>query len=260
MSQRLLLLHGFLSGRAAWMPVARLLAPEVSVAVPDLLDYGSAPRPARRARYSLEAILDALEPVLRREEPTHVAGHSMGAIVALGLAARHRGRFDGIGLVGLPLYAARADGLDHLHRRGRLMQALLGHDGVSHVGCAAAHASRRLWLPLAQRRFPGQPREVLLTTFDHGRAGHGGALDNVVFAGLVPALSEGVDSRVSLLHGANDRAAPAGRAEALARERGWPIEVVAGANHQVIVERPELAASWIRERVFGREEWVGRGA
>ena len=81
--QKLLLLHGFTDTGDSY----GLIAPHLPnpLWVPDLPGHGvSPPLP----RMTLEALADSLVPVLQTEGPMRVVGPSMGALVALILAAR----------------------------------------------------------------------------------------------------------------------------------------------------------------------------
>ncbi|MGI8927676.1 MAG: alpha/beta fold hydrolase [Tepidiformaceae bacterium] len=244
----MLLLHGLLSSRAAWRPLQRELAGEVLTTAPDLLGYGAADRPG--GEYCLESVVAHLLPLIERERPTHVVGHSMGGIVALALARELPGRFERIGVVGLPVFRDRRDGLDYLHRRGLLHRAILRTDCLSHYGCAALHRLRHLWAPVSPILFSRQPREVIVGAFNHCRASHAGSLDRIIFAGLVEELAASVTTPVAALHGGRDHSAPPARVSELAARAGWDLTIAPTAGHQVVVERPRLMARWLRERVL----------
>ena len=244
---KLLLLHGFLSGRAAWRPLQRELS-DVDTVAPDLLGYGRAPR--RSATYSLQAMAEHLAALVRAEQPDYVLGHSMGGIVALALAAEMPGVLRRVGVVGLPVYRDRADGLEHLRRRGFVHRAALRTDRLTHVGCVGMHYTRALWLPFSPLVLPRQPRSVLSSTFDHCRDTHLGSLDAVVFAGHVEALAERVRTPVAALHGARDGAAPLDRVREVAERHNWDLRVSPTGSHQLAVERPRMVARWVREHVL----------
>ncbi len=246
---RLILLHGLLSSRRAWDPLRQCLGPDIETFAPDLPGYGSN-RSSQGGMTSLEAAVESLLPLLTPERPTVLVGHSLGAIVALGLAARCPEAVANVGVIGLPVFSSRKDGIDFLGRRGLLMRALLMHDAVTHAGCRFAYPSRSLWLPVAARFWPRQPEGVLGSALDHDHTGHGGALNRVIFAGLVAGVVHRVASRVAVLHGTADRAAPLGRVQDLARLRGWRMDVQRDATHQIAVEQPEVVAAWMRARLL----------
>ncbi len=248
MTARVLLLHGLLSSSAAWLPLRRELGASVDTIAPDLLGYGAAPRPG--GDYTLERVVEHLIPLVERERPTHVLGHSMGGIIALALARELPGRFERVGLAGLPVYSDRADGLAHLHRRGPLFRAVLHSDFISHFGCDALHQARRAWGPASPLFAKRRPREVLVTIFDHSRESHSGSFDSIVFAGLVEELAAAQSSPIAALHGGRDRSAPVDRVRGIAGSYGWDLAVAPTAGHQIVIERPRLTARWLHERLL----------
>lgn len=250
--RRVLALHGILSGAVAWAPLGRELGSGVRLIAPDLLGHGRAPRP--RARYTLERVLDHLDAVVERERPTHVIGHSMGGIVALALARRWPGQFERVGVVGLPVFASRAEGRAHFDARDFPRRAFVRSGALGHAGCQAAHLTRPLWAPVMHRRLPGIPRANLMAAFDHSWASHAGAIDGIVFGGLLETLAASLETPVAAIHGDRDGAAPLGPARDLALRHGWDLTILPGANHQFVVERPALAKAWLLERVLGVEE------
>ncbi|MBI2764278.1 MAG: alpha/beta hydrolase [Chloroflexi bacterium] len=245
---RVLLLHGILAGKGVWGPVRRELGGEAVTLAPDLLGHATANRPCEE--YTLERVIEHLGPVVERFEPTHVVGHSMGAIVALGLAASNPLRFERVGLIGLPIYKDRADGLAYLRGRGLLRRTLLQADGASHTGCIALNLTWRVWGPGAALIVPHQPRAKLRAMFDHSRDCHTGSLERIIFGGLVEELAGRVTAPVAALHGGRDRSAPIERVRALAAANGWDLKVAPTGRHQICIERPGMTARWIREWVL----------
>lgn len=246
---RVLFLHGFFSSRVAWRGVRRELGCDAETVAPDLLGYGRAPRP--RGRYSLDAVVEHLTGIAVRERATHVVGHSMGALAALALARALPEQFRRVGLIGLPVYHSRTDGVRQLaEARGPLLRAVLQRDGVAHLGCVALRTVRPVWRPLAPLVLGPAQREHLAAAFDHCRRTHAGGLDEIVFGGLVDELTD-VRAPVVALHGGWDRTAPLARVEPLALAHGWRLQVAPRATHQLILDRPRLAAAWVREQVIG---------
>lgn len=242
---KILLLHGFLSGPAAWATLRGMLEREgIEAVAPNLLGYGENHRSLDA--YTLEAMIGELRGVVEREQPSHVVGHSMGGIIGLALAAEMPGAFGGVGVIGLPVFRDRQDGLAFLQQRGFIYRSFLRRDGVSHMVCRGMQRTAPAWLPFAPLVLPRQPRAVLRRTFDHCRAGHTGGL-RIVFDGRVDELAHGVETPVYALHGARDRTAPLDRVQAAAQEHGWGLRVAPGAGHQLPVERPGIVVRWLHE-------------
>jgi len=242
------MLHGVLSGPATWVGLRRALGGDVVALAPDLLGNGRAAAPV--STYTLDAVVDHLEPLIDRFEPTHVLGHSMGAIVALALRARRPGAFRAVGLIGLPVYGDRNAATEFLAARGRFVRGVLANHRRAHVLCFAAHRLGPIPPAILGRVYPRLPRDVLAATFDHVSCAHGQALEGIVFAGSVPAIAHEGAGPVAVLHGSLDRAAPIDAARTLAEECGFSFTEMADADHQVVIAQAEAVAAWARRELL----------
>ena len=88
----LLLIHGWGGGASNWRRVWPSLATRYRCIAPDLPGWGDSEKP--KAPYTFEWYADWLADLLetRSASPAFIAGHSMGATIALILALRHPGR------------------------------------------------------------------------------------------------------------------------------------------------------------------------
>lgn len=93
------LVHGIGMGRSVFTDLARHLRDGEVIAL-DLPGYGEAPEPARVLTIERSADLVAAYLRARVRTPSVVIGHSMGAQIALEVAARHPEVVDRIVLVG----------------------------------------------------------------------------------------------------------------------------------------------------------------
>lgn len=248
---RVLLIHGLLAASPVWQRVIAAMGDQAQCFAPDLPGHRGEAWPG--GAFTLERVLDLLEPIVDEMRPAHLVGHSMGGIIALGLGARRPGRFRSIGVIGLPVYGSRAEGVARIGRRGLRWRGVFLSDRATHAGCVLASHTVPLWEWCVRLRYPKLSHEVLATVFDHRAAAHGPALNAIVFGGLVDELAARQTAPVSAFHGGNDTAAPVEPVEAVAERFGWDLFVEAGGNHQVIVERPQLVAAWIRSRVLGEQ-------
>ena len=84
----LLLVHGLFTDHRAWMPVAQRLAQHYRVIVPDLPGAGASEKPTRYP-FTRDALADTLCDLLAgvAAPRAHVAGHGLGGLIALTLAA-----------------------------------------------------------------------------------------------------------------------------------------------------------------------------
>src|SRR5436190_3361020 len=245
----LVLLHGLAPTRAIWVRTAPLLARTRCVVTLDVPGFGSAP-PAGRG-FRLGEVADRIRLELRAArvtEPIDLVGHSMGAAVALALAARHPDAVRSLVLVspaGLrPLPFALAAG----------------------VGRAA-----ELYIPLRRRAAPlaafALGRRLLMA----GGVVDGATLSSSLVRDLVrastgarrigPALTAVAcaDMRdtlttlalpVGALWGRGDRVIPPGGMQTVLAIRPDAIcEVIDGAGHIAMIERPDAFAAAL-ERVL----------
>jgi pimeloyl-ACP methyl ester carboxylesterase len=94
----IILLHGIPGSAASWNGVAKRLAPDHDVVVPDLLGFGKSPRPeeihAETQAVELDAALDRAG-----IEHAAVVGHDFGGPVALSLYRRHPKLFASLALM-----------------------------------------------------------------------------------------------------------------------------------------------------------------
>jgi len=85
-----LLLHGSASAAVMWAPAIDVLKAKFRVIAPDLVGYGRTDLWPDGCDFTVEDELRLLQPMLPREGPVHVVGHSYGGLVALHLALAGR--------------------------------------------------------------------------------------------------------------------------------------------------------------------------
>jgi pimeloyl-ACP methyl ester carboxylesterase len=151
-----ILLHGVLSTHRYWSEVAALVESKRRLLLPDLLGFGASPKP-RRAQYSLKQFVDCLEHTFEAydfaEKPV-LAGHSMGASIALRWAVEQPDKFRGL-VLSAPLLFEKSrfhqqmaslplDGkwLDN-KTLAKLITYAIGLAGVVPVGVAVRFANGR---------------------------------------------------------------------------------------------------------------------
>lgn len=246
---RLLLLHGFLATSVSWRPLIAAIGDDADCIAPDLPGYGCAPAPP--GAYTLDSVTASLTAVVEREHPTYILGHSMGAIVALALAASLPGAFQRVGVAGLPVFHSRTDARAvGLRNRGVTVRAFLQDDNISHLVCGVLNISRPAWAPIGRRFAPGEAPAILATKFEHTRTGHAGGVAEILLTRRLSEIARALSAPVTVFHGSGDLTAPIERAQALAIDHGWQFTTAPGAGHQFVVTQPELAAAWVRDALF----------
>lgn len=247
----LVLVHGLATTRSVWRHAAPLLARRRRVVALDVPGFGAS-APAGRG-FELDAVAAAVLDGLRRagvREPFELVGHSMGAAVALTLAGGAPGSVRSLVLVspaGLrPLPGAVATALGGLAAAymplRRAASPLAGAPWgrrVLMIGGVVDGAA----LPAAEVR--------TLVAASRGATRTRQALEAVVRADLRDVLRD-LPLPVGGLWGEGDRVIPpGGAATVMALRPGAACEVVAGAGHISMVERPREFVAAL-ERVLDR--------
>lgn len=224
------MIHGAGMDHTVWTLLARSLAHRGrAVLAPDLPGHGRSAGPALQDISAMSAwVLRLLDAV--KVDGAALVGHSMGALVALDLAARAPGRVKRLALLGVAgrmpvhpdLLKAAADG------RPEAADLIVSwaHGPVGHLGRGPAPG---LWLMGAARRLLEQAPEGVLAA-DLAACD---AYDGIAAAGHVacPTL---------LLLGAEDKMTPAGRAKPLAAAlRQVETVMLPGTGHMLTSEAPD---------------------
>ena len=255
----LLLIHGFTGRGLDWAPFLPALRREMTTITVDLLGHGQSDSPPEPARHAIERQAADLAAVLRRLDaaPADVVGYSLGARVALRMAAASGGvvrrlmlESPSAGIADAKLRAARREADESLAR-------LLDDRGIE------AFVERWENLPLfaLERRLPPATRARL----------HAMRLTNVA-AGLAASLRgagqgsmeplqrrlAGVKAPTLVVAGALDEAGRP-RAEAIAAAiPGARLTIVEDVGHAPHREAPDRFATLLRD--FVAREPAGRSA
>lgn len=153
-----LLLHGLGGSNRCWGGSYDALGDGHHVVVPDLLGFGSSPKPTHG--YGVNAHVDALVATLdwlEVHEPVVVGAHSIGTMVALALADRYPSRVARIVAAGPPLYASTAAARRSIGQLGWMERQLAEERPGARRFCRFVCDHRRLVAaaaPLARRRLP----------------------------------------------------------------------------------------------------------
>jgi pimeloyl-ACP methyl ester carboxylesterase len=248
----LVLVHGLATTRSIWTHATPLLVRDGRrVVTLDVPGFGGAP-PAGRG-FDLDAVAGRMHDELRAAgvpEPFDLVGHSMGAAVALTLAAREPRAVRRLVLVSpaglrpLPFAACAALGMAaELYIPARRRAASLASWGWGRRLLMAGGVSDGAALT------PGVVRELLGASSGARRTGP--ALASVAAADLRETL-RALPLPVGALWGRGDRVIPPGGAHTmLALRPGAACEVIEGAGHIAMVERPEAFVAAL-QRVLER--------
>jgi len=220
----LVLLHGIVGCGAYFGAAYDALAQGRRLVVPDLLGFGDSYRSPAPSGYDLEAHLDALDTLaeeLHLEGPLTVAGHSMGAVLALHWAARRHVEVERVVAISAPLYTSAEEGMAHVRGMGRLEEVMALDGPVARATCAwmCRHRTTAGWVAAALK--PHLPVPVARRGVLHTWPSYLGSMEHVVLSSLwsgALATLAGAGIPVGLSAGAQDRVPVAGRADDLAAQ------------------------------------------
>lgn len=242
-----ILLHGVMSTHRYWSGVADLLEDERRLLMPDLLGFGASPKP-RRAAYSLEQFIDCLEYTFDQykfKQRPILAGHSMGAAIALRWARLQPERFSAV-VLSSPLFFER----DLLHQQlatialeGKWLTSKVLAKSVSYAMSLAGLVPMRV----ARRFAGGRPVYVLEDVTSQRFHVFRKILKGTYFRDDVFADLESFPLPIRLLVGDQDWIANhvIKDLEALCgRNKQCHIKVLPG-SHQILLEHPEKVADTI---------------
>jgi pimeloyl-ACP methyl ester carboxylesterase len=239
----LVLVHGLATTRQIWSPVVGRLARRRRVVTLDLPGFGESP--AVGPGFELEAVAEQVARAIAAhgvKAPFDLAGHSLGAAVALTLAARRPKLISRLVLVAPAGFqpvpgpvSVLAPGLDALFAARRRLAPLTD-----------LAVGRRLLLTMAvaDGAAIGPTQARLMVQASAGASRTAAAFQAVAGGDLRPLLTR-THAPLGLIWGDRDRTIPPRTARLLldARPDGR-LELIPGAGHVPMVERPsEFAAA-----------------
>ncbi|MBI4565004.1 MAG: alpha/beta hydrolase [Planctomycetes bacterium] len=236
----LLLIHGWGASAAMWRLLGPEMVPRARCLAPDLPGWGDSDKPA--APYTIEWYADWAADLLRSKyaSAAAVAGHSMGAAIALALALRHPERVSRLVLV-----SPVVRGSDAFARETRL----LALPGLRQLAYPCTKSKRALRFLTRNFRSDGKmdPSDLLLVA--RGTyASLSRSLVSLLATDLVPRLPE-IRVPALVIAGGADRLVAPVQAELAGAIPGARVEVLPGVGHWVPLEAPERFNPLVRDFV-----------
>jgi pimeloyl-ACP methyl ester carboxylesterase len=242
----LVLVHGLGGSATNWVELAPLLAGRYRLLVPDLPGHGGSEPLAGVS--GLQPYADRILAVMEREEavPAPVVGHSLGGLVVLRLALRHRASVSAVVLA-----ASAGLSIGNLWGRNLLTAFTLVRPGRL-AGryrslVARSRPLRRLVFGFVSVADPAGLSDTSVEGFLAGQVLHtdtGSAWRALRDDDPRPEL-ERLEQPALVLWGSADVQLPLDDAFEYARRLQAPVRVIAGCGHLLIGERPEPCADAI---------------
>jgi pimeloyl-ACP methyl ester carboxylesterase len=233
--KKMVLLHGLTGSSKYWRKGLDDLPDSYSLLLIDLLGFGDSPKP--NSKYDLEEHLGAIEKVIKREGfdtgEAVVVGHSLGAILTIGLVGKHPDWFQSLAVIGLPNYSGK-EAIKTKFGKASLW------DGVS---VDSRYKFVCFFHPLYMTEWfrpKNIPKDVFKDAGKHTWVSYYHTLDEVIINTDLQELASRIkDKRILFIHGSDDAAAPIENVEAL-----LPIftnaefERLPDADHHVFLTDP----------------------
>lgn len=251
-----LLLHGLGGSWRYWRRGLDGLRAHHTLYLPDLLGFGRSPKPW--GDYSLSKHVEALTPLLESDNGAMtVVGHSMGAIVALGLFARYPTRVRRLVLVGLPYFPTRELAEVTLSKLSLMNRLVVGRSWLAPALCY----TKDLWSLPIFAPIAGVPVDLYRDYWKHTWNSFSRSFFNTLLASDIVRLLENVDhSKITLIHGKTDPIAPVQYVRTLAERFPDLAFRELNGNHHLYLAYPRLVNRLIKGRVrAGGGAVPGRG-
>jgi len=246
-----LALHGITESRRYWLPRILRLASRYRLVIPDLPGFGLSPKPF--ADYTPEffarAIVGFVEHEAPEAGPIRIVGHSLGALLALEVAARHPEMVERLALISVPRFNDAEDAHRVWFAGSYSYRNLLGANSLA----ASLSQVRRTGVRLAARYVKRLPWSVvsdsrhftfrsLTSTLEHCLLHY--RVDDILPA--VPRIP------VLMIHGEADQVAPLSRVLELPAR--WPhplLHVIRGSGHHPFHTHADLCLRLLETHLDG---------
>jgi pimeloyl-ACP methyl ester carboxylesterase len=254
------LLHGLGGAASNWVAVAPALAGSCRVLVPELPGHGGSsalPAPV----LTLDPYADRVAALL--ESPSLVVGHSLGGVVALRLALRHRELVCGVVLAAS---AGLSSGTRSSQRALALASTIQPGKRIAPLRRLVSRNAllRKIAFGMVSVADPRGLDPWVAEAFLAGAALHTGVRDaSDALVRTDPRRDlDGLRRPALVLHGARDRQVPLRDAFEYARLLDAPLRMIADCGHLLIGERPRAVAGAILaflDRIHDVEELPREG-
>jgi len=240
----LVLLPGLGGTTRYWASRVEPLESDFKVVLVDLLGFGQSPKPWKK--YSVEQHISALHQSLKPFAPFTLAGHSLGAILALAYAARYPGEVHNLVLMGMPYFSSRDDAYRY-YRKGPVRGGwLLTNTVLAMTGCILTRRVFGRLLPYLLRHVP---REVAEDLVKHTWRSSTSSLWEVIYRHDLHADIERLpaDMDVLCIHGDEDVMAPLPAIEhCVLNNVNWELSVLPGVDHHPFLRQTDLCLDLFR--------------
>jgi pimeloyl-ACP methyl ester carboxylesterase len=246
-----LLLHGLTGSGRYWGGAYDAIGERAQLVVPDLLGFGASPRPP--AGYGVEDHCDALAACLAEhgvDEPVVVAGHSLGSLLAIALAARRPELVRGVVGLSPPIFRTPADARRRVARLGITARLFALPGPVAHRTCKWMCGHRDAAAVVARLWRPGLPPTIARDGVQHSWVSYSQTMRRVILDAAAPGWLPATRCPVMLVAGARDPVTDVALLDDLAvRHANVTTEVWSGGDHDLPLSHPERCVACILDMI-----------
>jgi len=231
----ILMIHGITASGRYWLPRMLPLARQHRLLVPDLPGFGLSPKPY--VDYDMDFFTEALFGFIQRREledrPISIVGHSLGALLALEIAAREPERVKRLALLNVPRFESAEAAHQVMMDGSSSYRSLLLLNSWS----ASVSQLRRVGWRLATRSLRRLPWEVLVDARRFTFRSLTSTLEHCLLHYRVDDTLARCSEQLPtlLIHGEQDQPAPLSEVAALTRRPPYPrLETIPGGGHHLI--------------------------
>jgi len=234
---KLLLIHGLLGSKTYWERDMDEISATHQILALDLLGFGDSPKP--NSDYSLEVQLQAIEKLVAQQEFNHgkiiVVGHSMGAIIAMALVAKHPDWFEGAVLISLPVF----------RNEGEFSKLMEQHSVFDRLAAGPFSELVCMFQPLFTSTVfkpENMPKDIFEDVKKHTWQSYSNSLQRVVIGTNLSAIAASVNGKKTLfIHGEKDTSAPIESARQLATSlKGSKFITLPNEGHQLFLTNSKM--------------------
>lgn len=242
------LLHGILGSTRYWSAIVEKLSQDHRAVAVDLLGYGESPKPTD-STYDFDAQIGSIRRTLADsgvDGPYRLVGHSMGALIALRLAAEYPSEVRSLTLFGMPIYESKEKAREQIVESGIVPKYMVyGH--VARFICSAMCTFRPMIGKLVPMYRKDLPKDVVKDSVKHTWYSYSRSMQNIIEGQNVVKDLGRLSVPTTLVYGKSDELVRFNDVKSLQSLSENIQVVIKEGTHHFPIEHPDLAIPYITE-------------
>ena len=242
--KKVVLIHGLVGSKNYWKRDLENITGTHKLLLMDLLGFGDSPKP--NSNYSLDIQVEALEKILIKEGynkgQTVLVGHSLGAILTFTLLAKHPDWFEGVVVIGLPVFTSKK----------QFRQEMLSHSRFDRLAVSRYGKFICMLRPLYMLKWfkpDNLTDDVFSDAIKHTWQSYSYSLNDIILKAQLYAITGNIkDKKILFFQGEIDNAAPVANVKKFAESFTSATFIeVKGGDHQLFLKDPGKVWNLINE-------------